>query len=247
MNLENLKKYSYLKGLNVGQAEKDYYQNLILFILYNKFSKEIVFKGGTALAKCYGLNRFSEDLDFTVREEKDYITIIDQGLNDFNIVHSIKEEKTIQNSRKYKIKINGPLYKGSERTLCSITVDLSFREPVVGEPNLVTIGYHMDVIPVFDVYVLKEEEIFAEKVRALMMRSSARDLYDLVFLLDKEVTPNFSLIEKKLELTNKKFSKKEFLGRCKNISSIWNNELKSLVKTVPSFEEYYKKIKDKID
>ena len=54
-------------------------------------------------------------------------------------------------------------------------------------------------------------------------------------------------IDKKLELTNKKFSKKEFLGRCKNISSIWNNELKSLVKTVPSFEEYYKKIKDKID
>lgn len=48
----------------MGQAEKDYFQEIILFILYREFGRELVFKGGTALTKCYGFDRFSEDLDF---------------------------------------------------------------------------------------------------------------------------------------------------------------------------------------
>src|SRR5574343_173248 len=60
-----LQKYANLKSLNLGQAEKDYYQNIVLFCVYRIYANEIVFKGGTALSKCYGLDRFSEDLDFT--------------------------------------------------------------------------------------------------------------------------------------------------------------------------------------
>jgi predicted nucleotidyltransferase component of viral defense system len=41
----------------------------LLFIIYQNFGSEIVFKGGTALSKCYGLNRFSEDLDFSLLEK----------------------------------------------------------------------------------------------------------------------------------------------------------------------------------
>ncbi len=62
---KELQEYAQIKKLNLGQAEKEYFQNIVLFILYEQFGKELVFKGGTALSKAYGLERFSEDLDFT--------------------------------------------------------------------------------------------------------------------------------------------------------------------------------------
>jgi len=237
MNAQDLEKYSRLRNLNLGQAEKDYYQNIILFALYGKFTDELVFKGGTALFKCYGLNRFSEDLDFTLAQEKDVIGVVTKGLDDFGIKHLAKNVIDSSTSKKYKIKIEGPLYKGMERTLCSVTVDVSLREKVLFEPNIIATGHHMDVIPVFDVYVMKEEEVFAEKVRAIIMRESARDLYDLAFLSKKGVKVEMSTIAKKLELNSLKFDKGEFLKKCKALDSNWDNELRSFVKHVPAFKE----------
>lgn len=243
MNINELEKYSRLRGLNLGQAEKDYYQNVLLFILYNKFSKELVFKGGTALAKCYGLNRFSEDLDFTFKGEEDFIKILTEGLNDFGINHHIKDVMDSKIGKKHKIKIEGPLHKGFERTLCSVTFDISFRENVVLEPNIILIGHHMDVIPTFEVYVMKEEEIFAEKIRAIMTRRSARDLYDLTFLLEKNVVGKKSLIEKKLQYSKLIFEKGKFLKKCNALETIWESELKSLVKHIPDFKDSLKEAK----
>ncbi|MDO8553680.1 MAG: nucleotidyl transferase AbiEii/AbiGii toxin family protein [Candidatus Micrarchaeota archaeon] len=242
MNIDELKKYGNLKGLNLGQAEKDYYQNIILFIFYNKASKDLVFKGGTALAKCYGLNRFSEDLDFTLTNSADFIELIENGLSEFGISNSIKEIGDAKNSKKYKIKIEGPLYKGSEKTLCSITIDFSLREKILMDPNITTIGYHMDIIPVFDVYVMKKEEVMSEKVRAIMTRKSARDLYDLVFLIRLGVVTEKEIVNEKLKLYNITFDEKEFNKRCLGITDIWGSELKSLVKNVPDIEEYLAEI-----
>ena len=49
-------------------VEKDYWVTYALFtIFYNEIGKDTVFKGGTALSKCYHLiERFSEDLDLVV-------------------------------------------------------------------------------------------------------------------------------------------------------------------------------------
>lgn len=239
MNIEELEKYAALRGFNLGQAEKDYYQNIMLFILYGKFSKELIFKGGTALSKCYGLNRFSEDLDFTVSEKNDFVSIIEKRLEDFKIKFKTKNFINSEISQKYKIRIQGPLYKGSERSECSITLDFSFRESVILEPNVVTIAHHMDIIPAFDVYVMKEEEIFAEKIRAIMARESARDLYDLSFLLKKGVNAKTSIVGKKLEWSKIIFNESDFLKRLRAIKPIWQSELSSLVRNVPGFEEYF--------
>jgi len=65
-----LKEYAKLKRLNLGQSEKEYFQNIVLFIIYERVGREMVFKGGTAMNRCYNLNRFSEDLDFTVEKIK---------------------------------------------------------------------------------------------------------------------------------------------------------------------------------
>lgn len=48
--------------------EKDYWVTYALYTLFNsKVGEETVFKGGTALSKCYGMiERFSEDIDLVV-------------------------------------------------------------------------------------------------------------------------------------------------------------------------------------
>lgn len=53
-------------------VEKDYWVTLALHAIFmDDIGKEVVFKGGTALSKCYGLiERFSEDIDLvTLRHE----------------------------------------------------------------------------------------------------------------------------------------------------------------------------------
>jgi hypothetical protein len=49
-------------------VEKDYWVTYALYTLFNSdLEKRIVFKGGTALSKCYrAINRFSEDIDLVV-------------------------------------------------------------------------------------------------------------------------------------------------------------------------------------
>lgn len=55
-------------------VEKDYWVTFALFTLYNhEIGESVIFKGGTALSKCYKIiERFSEDIDLVVlRKDKD--------------------------------------------------------------------------------------------------------------------------------------------------------------------------------
>jgi len=55
-------------GIAASIIEKDYYVTMILMLLA-KSTPEVVFKGGTALSKCFHLiDRFSEDIDITFSE-----------------------------------------------------------------------------------------------------------------------------------------------------------------------------------
>jgi predicted nucleotidyltransferase component of viral defense system len=49
-------------------VEKDYWVTLALHTIFqDEIGKETVFKGGTALSKCFGMiQRFSEDIDLVV-------------------------------------------------------------------------------------------------------------------------------------------------------------------------------------
>lgn len=87
--------------------------------------------------------------------------------------------------------------------MCKIEVDLSFRENVILEPRIETIGRFLKEIPAFDVVVMREEEILAEKVRAIMTRTRARDVYDTSFLLDRNTKIDMKLIEAKLAYYNR--------------------------------------------
>ncbi len=227
INKDELREYAKTRGLNLGQAEKDYFQNILLFILYQYYGKSLIFKGGTALSKCYGSPRFSEDLDlFRIKFEM--------------------ETREYEVGMKIILRIKGPLYTGITHSLCRLVIDISFRENVLPPPIVKTIGRFMEEVPEFDVFVMQEKEILAEKVRAVLTRAKARDIYDLWFLLRKGVDFDLNLVNKKLEYYGMKWSMEKFTEAITLRSEIWETELKPLLGTVPDFSEVRKLILEKI-
>src|SRR3989344_2851123 len=206
-----------LKKLSLANTEKDYLQDLMLFSLYSNVGKELVFKGGTALYKIYKLNRFSEDLDFTLDYKIDIKKISSRIISDLillNIKGKIKEIKEFSDEINVRFLLNGPLYKGSKEAQCFIPLNISKREHTVLEPKKESVISLYKEIPNFEVFVMPEEEILAEKIRAIFQRQKPRDIYDLWFLLMKKNThPVEAIINKKLDLYNIKLNFKEFKDR----------------------------------
>ncbi len=75
-------------GIKDIYIEKDYWVTFVLHHLYtSELGKEIVFKGGTALSKCYGLiDRFSEDIDLILLKK--------EGQSDHYLKKKLKEITT---------------------------------------------------------------------------------------------------------------------------------------------------------
>lgn len=61
------------KGIPAIYIEKDYWVTYALYtIFHHPIGKETIFKGGSALSKCFALiERFSEDIDLVVRRKED--------------------------------------------------------------------------------------------------------------------------------------------------------------------------------
>lgn len=242
---EDLESYAKSKGFkDLGHAEKDYFQNIVLFILSKNYGKSLIFKGGTALNKCFGLDRFSEDLDFTCDGWVESNELED-GLKRFKIEFEI-EKKNYSNGIQWVLRIKGPLYIGIKNSMCKIVFDLSLREKIILRPEIKTIGVLIEQIPSFDVLVMQEKEIFAEKIRTIMTRDKARDVYDLNFLINKKISFDKKLAEEKLNFYNKKWSLKEFKSKLNRKKEIWETELKLLTERVPNFNETKKNILNNI-
>ncbi|MCL5874457.1 MAG: nucleotidyl transferase AbiEii/AbiGii toxin family protein [Candidatus Thermoplasmatota archaeon] len=226
------------------QLEKDYLQHLLLYEFYLDFSFELVFKGGTALKMLYGLDRFSEDLDFTLTREKnrtDTIRRFETTLKRLNASYTVVSMKRrgTKTSLDLELKINGPLYE-SEKRPQNIEINLSMREEMLAEPEFKTISPIYQDIPLFSLYSMRSEEIFAEKVRALLTRKrvKARDVYDLYFLMKyKNVNPRTDLINAKLKPYSVDFSKELLKDRIESIGhGSWKSELSNILRTVPDYD-----------
>ena len=81
----------------------------------------------------------------------------------------------------------------------------------------------------------QEKEILSEKIRAIITRNKARDLFDAFALMKKGVKIDNKLVAKKLVYNNLKFSKKQFSEAINNKQKIWMQELKPLLNNVPEF------------
>lgn len=242
-----LRRIAEQRNLSVESAEKNYLLELLLFQIYSEYGDLLILKGGTSLYKLYGLNRFSEDLDFTVNKRRfDTEAIIGKLLRRLSSigidgrVNKIEHSKNEINIRLY---LKGPLYDGRKQSLCPITLNISRRERVLIEPKKEFLIPSSKELPSFNLFVMDENEIAAEKVRAIMTRDKARDVYDLWFLIKRGIIPDINLIDRKLELYDLTFSPHKFIDAINKKKKSWHTDLKGLV--IGDLIDF-KKVKDEI-
>lgn len=233
-----LQDYAKTLGFNLYQAEKDYLQHAFLAELYAASTNEFVFKGGTALQKAFHLDRFSEDLDFTLNtpETTQPMEKTINGLNRF-VETKVSKQENNTTSIAIKLKLKGPLFDGREKTIQTLTIEESLREKVLQTPEAIRIVPPYDDLRPYVALVMTAEEMLAEKTRAILTRKNARDVYDLWFLLSKNTEVSPELIGEKLKYYGKTFDANEFKTAVEEKEKYWKQELSVLLKNVPDFKQ----------
>lgn len=219
------------KHLPIRNAEKDYLLELLLFAL-SDYRRFLVFKGGTALYKFYNLNRFSEDLDFDLigkRFDVDkMIKKITRNLELTGMRRTITEKIEYSNETNIRFAIRGPLYDGTKNSMSRVTINISKREqPILPLERLLVANY--PEIPSFELSVLGEGEIAAEKIRCILTRDKPRDIYDLWFLSKKNVSIDVLLVNKKLKIYRLNFNLKELLEKVNEKRNMWKRDMQDLI------------------
>jgi len=222
-----------IKKLSMENAEKDYILDLLLFQTYSGFGDMLILKGGTSLYKLYSLNRFSEDLDFTLNRRKfdgkTFLKQLTRSLALVGVEGTVKSIDEFKNETNIRLGFRGPLYSGKKESLCFVALNVSQREKVLMDAKKELVVPASKEIPSFQVFVMDEREIAAEKVRAIMTRNKARDIYDLWFLLKRGTKPEIDMINRKLKFYDMKYSSKKFVKAINEKRKFWNTDLRGLM------------------
>jgi len=220
------------KKTNLYYEEKEYLQ----YIFLNAISKydNFVFKGGTCLRICYGLERASEDLDFTSSLGLYKIRkMFYECLSDFsllNIEHEDPVEKEHQGNIRFEVRFHGPLYNGRLNSANTLKIDFNKRK--VYSKRAVVVSKLFSDVPLFTLSVLSEEEILSEKIRSLINRAQSRDLYDVWVLVQKGILVSKNLLDKKLKEENSKLSDLRLPSKKE-----YETDLSHLVLNLPDYEQ----------
>lgn len=234
------------KDLQIDQYSvyREYLQIAFLNILYSELtSKDIFFKGGTALRFIYSSKRFSEDLDFNSNIDKNEVKdLLPKVITSLNYEVPGIRLKDLESLAGYSTK----LYVNIALTNQPLTVklDFSFREKIgsfVERP----IQTKFPVQSYSLIKCLSKEEIVAEKIRTLYTRFKGRDIYDLWYLLHIGTSFDKDLVNKKLRKINEKYEREVLIEKIKKFS---DEKLKrDLNKFLPLSERpIIKKLKDLI-
>ena len=228
--------------ISLGAQERDYIQQLFLSLLYTK-TQFFIFKGGTALRVAYNFARYSEDLDFNTLHPSEKVNeLLVKTVNEldsfgikaeFRNTHVFKEngERGVSGDISYE----GPLFTGKAGSKGKVRIDVSLRDEE-GETKKAVVTPKYDDISQFVLTAFTLDEIFAEKVRALIIRGKPRDLYDVWVLLGSGTKIDYGLINKKLRLYKKTFNIAEFKSRVEESKRDWEIDLRELLPQTLHFE-----------
>lgn len=233
---KTLGEYARIVGFNLGQTEKDYLQQVILQAIFGNTGNQMVFRGGTCVQKTINMPRFSEDLDFTAKEvnTEELCARIGKRIKYYGYENQYKKIKPITGET-IKFIIKGPLYDGRPVTEAMVRLDVSRRENVVLETKVQTINPVYNDIPQYTANIMDEREILAEKVRAITTRKRARDLYDLNYLLSKNVRVEGRLVEEKFRYYSEEMDLSRIEESVGGMKDLWASEMKTLTRNPPEY------------
>jgi predicted nucleotidyltransferase component of viral defense system len=166
-------------------------QDILILEVYNIFPKAII-HGDTAIWRCYGSNRFSEDVDFYFPlEVKERLKVLTENLKKRGFI--IEKFKTTNNT----------IFAKFSYLNTSIRLEAVFKKI----KNYVTKNFEMSDGTFILVNTLSPEEMILEKISAYKKRKKVRDLYDIFFLL--KFVENKEKIKEALKDFLEKFEKPE--------------------------------------
>jgi predicted nucleotidyltransferase component of viral defense system len=238
---EELLIYARQKNVDPFWIENDYLQHIALACIYSEFSNELVFKGGTALQKAFGLNRLSRDLDFNLTggNPTAKMEVAVKRISDF-YESSLEGPFKTKHGEGFRVIILGPSY-ASTGVKHPMPITMNEVEKVEIAPQFKTINpgilYRDPDMRTYSMLVMQEEEMLAEKVRAVLTRKAVepRDLYDIWFMLNNGVRFNNALARKKTEFDHGTFRESAFKRRMKEAGSAWEDDLKPLINPLPGY------------
>ena len=140
-------------------------QDEVADLAYSIFPR-ITFHGGTCIWRCYGGNRFSEDLDFYLPRKDFSAEKLSESLSSRAL--ALDKLKMTENLLFSKISSNE----------AQVRLEINFsaaKRPVVRTYEKAD-GSHMDVL------ALSAEELLLEKIAAYRNRRLIRDIYDIYHL-----------------------------------------------------------------
>lgn len=183
------------------------------------FFHEYAFYGGTALRIFYGLDRFSEDLDFSLLEPNEnfqlatYIPTLEKEVNAYGLNLKIENKAKTATSD-----IQSAFIKGNTKEqLFLFYADDSAARSITGN-ELIKVKFEVDTAPPpyatyeqkyrlmpmpYEVKLYDKSSLFAGKIHAVICRAwknrvKGRDLYDYVFYLSRNIPVNLKHLNARL-------------------------------------------------
>jgi predicted nucleotidyltransferase component of viral defense system len=244
-------------GVRDQQIEKDYILSWILqgIAKHKQLSNSIVFKGGTVLKKVYFENyRFSEDLDFSLLDNETpneqifewFADAFEYIGNEANIPLEIIDNNEHEDGGiNFYISYVGPL--GGIGMNKRVKVDISRSEVLQFKPTSKNayLGYSDQEDHQLLCYPL--EEVLVEKLRSILQRMQARDLYDVWYLLEiHEMNVAFYVNEFKAKCESKDIDPKRFHEklnqRMPQYQGRWQRSMKAQIRDLPDFETVQREV-----
>ncbi|MBM3283423.1 nucleotidyl transferase AbiEii/AbiGii toxin family protein [Candidatus Gottesmanbacteria bacterium] len=217
MFLENLKQiYQLNKGkqaLLLRNILKETVQFYILDYIYKSvWGESFVMKGGTCLRFCFGLPRLSEDLDFDIENyDKFKIDLFVKKIKEYftgNLQYRNFSIKTARSEKILYLKFPilqelGQDISKTESNILHVRIDLS---QTAGKSYRTEISIKSTYDFSFIIRRYSLPDLFTGKLAAILTREAwegkvkkarykGRDYYDLIWFLEKNVLPNWLLLE----------------------------------------------------
>lgn len=243
-----LSKYQINNIEDKKNAIKEIVQEIVLCGLSRGgFFKEAAFYGGTALRIFYGLDRFSEDLDFSlITQNPDfdltkYFQYIENetkslGLN-FNVTEKIKSVDS---------NIKSAFLKGNTKEHILSFYEDSEDSKFINKEETIRIKFEVDINPPtgatyetkfgllpspYQVRLYDLQSLFAGKIHACLCRNwksrvKGRDFYDYIFFLS--IGARVNLENLKAKLVQSKFINEDYDLTIDNLKALLNERFESL-------------------
>ena len=218
-----LKRYNSQNNKERENAVKEIMQEIALSGLsHGGFFKNVAFYGGTCLRIFYGLNRFSEDLDFALLnknepfEIEDYFQSLQNEFNSFGLSVDIETKKKDNNAdvKSAFIKANTlmlmmsffPQSEEAKQIVSNQRIKIKFEIDIDNPDGGITENKYRFLPAPYEVQVFDESTLFAGKIHAILCRNykqhvKGRDYYDYLFYIAKGCKLNIQYLENKLKNT----------------------------------------------